>query len=352
MAMLGWEFSSTVRSELPVRGGLTTKKSGSLSDLDVVKEMGRLVLASNEEMYERLWQARIRFMDKVLDEGEKNLYRALKRFQELDRLYRIIVLQLETEFTTPDGDKRQISTMGDLVQVSEKKLISEKDRKIPFDRKQTVVEFGKKRETFHHLDYQSLVPRWLLDMLDDSYDAIVELGSGYGRNLFEIYYNGGPGSARYFAAEYTESGRAMTERFAALDEGLPLETVFFDHRNPDLSFLAPHDFKKVFLFSCHSIEQVSEIPDSYFPVLAGVAPQVLGVHFEPFGFQVSAETELAKEHREFILDKEYNLNFYERLKQAADGVLEIRYMRKDVIAPQLINPTSVAVWEKQGEKGG
>lgn len=320
---------------------------------EAAKGMGRLVLASNEATYERLWAARIRFMDKVLDEGEKNLYRTMKRFEELDRLYKISVVARETSFATPDGEEGLIRVMGDLVSVEEKKPISEKDRKIPFERKQTVIEFGKKRKTFHHLAYHSLVTRWLLDLLDDSYDAIVELGSGYGRNLFEIYYNGGPGNVRYFAAEYTESGRAMTESLSALDDGLSLETVFFDHRNPDLSFLAPHDFKKVFLFSCHSIEQVSEIPDSYFPGLAGVAPQVLGVHFEPFGFQVSPETELAKEHREFILHHEYNLNLFERLNQAAvDGVLEIRYLAKDIIAPHLENPTSVAVWEKQGEKGG
>jgi len=323
------------------------------ADHEATRGMGRLVLVSNEAMYERLWEARIRIMEQVLDEGEKNLYRALKRFEELNRLCRITILSVEQGFTTPDGEERKLNVMGDLVNVEEKEPLSEKNREIPFDRQQTVVEFGEKRETFHHLDYESLVTRWLLDMLDDSYDAIVELGSGYGRNLFEIYYNGGPGSARYFAAEYTESGRTMTERFVDLDDELPLESVFFDHKNPDLSFLTRHGFKKVFLFSCHSIEQVSEIPDRYFPALAGAAPRVLGVHFEPFGFQVSAETELAKEHRNFILNKEYNLNFFERLNQAAvDGVLEIRYLAENIVAPQLENPTSVAVWEKQGEKGG
>ena len=47
--------------------------------------------------------------------------------------------------------------------------------------------------------------------------VILELGSGYSKNLFRVWLNGGPLDALYIGAEYTEAGRECGEFLAALE---------------------------------------------------------------------------------------------------------------------------------------
>ena len=57
----------------------------------------------------------------------------------------------------------------------------------------------------------------LIDIIDETgpYDSIVELGCGYGRNLIEIFYRGGPTDVRYFGGEFTQSGVEIASKLAA-----------------------------------------------------------------------------------------------------------------------------------------
>ena len=53
---------------------------------------------------------------------------------------------------------------------------------------------------------------FIIDALSfDEYDSVVELGCGYGRNLFKIFYNGGGVNLRYFGGEFTSSGVEMAK---------------------------------------------------------------------------------------------------------------------------------------------
>ena len=45
----------------------------------------------------------------------------------------------------------------------------------------------------------------------DEYDSVVELGCGYGQNLFKIFYNDGGVNLRYFGGEFTSSGVEMAK---------------------------------------------------------------------------------------------------------------------------------------------
>lgn len=84
---------------------------------------------------------------------------------------------------------------------------------------------------------------------------MVELGCGYGRNLFKIFYNGGGVNLRYFGGEFTSSGVEMAKK------------------------------------------------------LVSIAPFVRCIHAEPFGFQVKDLGEVSKEHRKFFYQKWLEFKF-------------------------------------------
>lgn len=117
----------------------------------------------------------------------------------------------------------------------------------------------------------------------------------------------------------------MTALFAAIDRRATVKPVFFDHNDPDLSFLKGAE--RVLLFSCHSIEQVRRLPDDYFEKLARAAPLVTGLHFETFGFQLSGGDDVSVRHRAFIERRMWNQNMVECLKKAeGKGLLSIRHL--------------------------
>ena len=61
------------------------------------------------------------------------------------------------------------------------------------------------------------------------------------------------------------------------------EFFHFNHLKP--KFDKNLDFgKRVLVFTYHTIEQVKEIPDNWFKVVASIAPFVRCIHAEPFGF--------------------------------------------------------------------
>ena len=55
--------------------------------------------------------------------------------------------------------------------------------------------------------------------------AVIELGSGYGRNLFWLWLQGGPKDAAYVACEITEAGRGCTERLAGRGGSVPGRSI-------------------------------------------------------------------------------------------------------------------------------
>ena len=106
--------------------------------------------------------------------------------------------------------------------------------------------------------------------------------------------------------------------------------------------------EKVLVFACHSIEQVEFLPENYFRKICRAARQVVGIHQEPFGFQVVQDNEpMMKAHEEFIRQHGFNLNFFDRLKEAENsGILKILSVQLNQNAFQPENPTSVVIWEK------
>ncbi len=187
---------------------------------------------------------------------------------------------------------------------------------------------------------------FIIDALSfDEYDSVVELGCGYGQNLFKIFYNGGGVNLRYFGGEFTSSGVEMAKKLASIEPNMRAEFFHFNHLKP--KFDKKLDFgKRVLVFTYHTIEQVKEIPDNWFKVVASIAPFVRCINGEPFGFQIEDLGEVSKEHRKFFIKNGWNLNFASTLKKAnqnGDIIIEDA-MLEHSCRTDPFNPTSIAVW--------
>ena len=129
--------------------------------------------------------------------------------------------------------------------------------------------------------------RYLMSCVRPETSAIVELGSGWSVNLFQLYV--GLGRTRshgvtYHGAEYTDEGQEAARRLAAHDGVIRYEAHSFDYRKPDLSFLSQAR-GHVVVFTRHSIEQVDLIDRGLYDLLAALDANVTLVHIEPVGWQ-------------------------------------------------------------------
>lgn len=181
-------------------------------------------------------------------------------------------------------------------------------------------------------------------------DAVIELGSGYGYNLFNLYYHGGPRVPCY-ACEFTQSGAACTRLLASLDPGFQITAHAFDYKNPDLSFVKKYDH--VFVFTRHSIEQVERVPDHLLKTITGVARRVTCLHIEPFGYQIGFAPEpthtVHTDHKNYFTSKNWNANLYDVLcKSAAQGWITLDYLGYNILGGVPGNPSSLALWHHDG----
>jgi hypothetical protein len=112
---------------------------------------------------------------------------------------------------------------------------------------------------------------------------IVELGSGFGKNLFRLWLNGGPPRAKYFAFEFTANGRKCASYLASLESGMKFETRAFDYYTPKIDGFDRN--AKTFVFSSYSIEQIPTLGTAVFEELLALPGLTKVVHVEPVGWQ-------------------------------------------------------------------
>jgi hypothetical protein len=180
-------------------------------------------------------------------------------------------------------------------------------------------------------------------VLAEGADAIIELGSGWGFNLFHLWLNGGPRMARYFACEYTEAGRLCTERLAAIAPTFAIEALPFDYHQPDLRRVGRFA-GRVLVFSCHSIEQIPQLSANLFAELRQVARRVDGVHLEPIGWQMAGERGVGSS-QEYAQKHDYNRNLWPLLNQLqASGLLRLGECRPEYFGQNSGNSGSMLCW--------
>ena len=281
-----------------------------------------------QNFYEKAWATRAKFMDECLKNG-LNSYQAVKMLEKKERLN---VLSIDNATSKVEWKKLQLPDTNVL-----------RFARIPIVRLTTrqgaelIVPF---HSSFNFYDM-------LIDIIDETgpYDSIVELGCGYGRNLIEIFYRGGPTNVRYFGGEFTQSGAEIASKLAAATPKMNAKFFHFNHLEPSLEGLDLG--KKAFVFTCHSIEQVKEIPPHWFDVVANAADFVRCAHLEPFGFQIEGANDAVSERqRGFFKTQGWNVNFAETFFNAARrNVIAIDDAIADIgLSQDPMNPGSLAFW--------
>ncbi len=174
-------------------------------------------------------------------------------------------------------------------------------------------------------------------------EAVIELGSGWGFNLFRLWLDGGPRAARYFALEYTEAGRRCTERLAGLQRALAVQVLPFDYYAVDLSALGRFS-GRVLVFSCFSIDQIPQLPPTIFLALRELSKRVDGIHFEPAGWQMTGEHCVGSSSG-YAEQHDYNRNLWPLLNQLQDqGVLRLGKVCPEFYGANPDNSAALLCW--------
>ena len=282
-----------------------------------------------QDFYEKAWAFRAKFLESELESGA-NALQAIKELEKKERGYTLGVND----------------TTGEVLYM--KKEISDDEPHI----KDTNIALYSKRG-FNgniiilpkHTSYDFRI--LLIDLIDATgpYDAIIELGCGYGRNLFEIFYGGGPRDAKYIGGEFTKSGVEIAQKLAKKAPKMKTEFFHFNHLEPKLPFKKP--FKRAFVFTCHSIEQVMQINENWFDEVVKAGEFVRGAHLEPFGFQLKNSGPLSDMHKDFMIQNSWNINFAEVLRQAVERkIIKDEQIFLEMGVTPDVNVGSLAFWSK------
>ena len=282
-----------------------------------------------QDFYEKAWAFRAKFLESQLESGA-NALQAIKELEKKERGYTLGVND----------------TTGEVLYM--KKEIGDDEPHI----KDTNIALYSKRGFNGNIiilpkhtsyNFRTL----LIDLIDATgpYDAIIELGCGYGRNLFEIFYGGGPREAKYIGGEFTKSGVEIAQKLAKKAPKMKTEFFHFNHLEPKLPFKKP--FKRAFVFTCHSIEQVMQINENWFDEVVKAGEFVRGAHLEPFGFQLKNSGPLSDMHKDFMIQNSWNINFAEVLRQAVERkIIKDEQIFLEMGVTPDVNVGSLAFWSK------
>ena len=232
---------------------------------------------------------------------------------------------------------------------------------------------GKYKTASRTVKHSHFVSNVIKDYISEGTEYLVELGSGWGENLFRIYTetldNKNFKDLKYIACEITQSGRKATDQLSKMVPKMDCSIHHFDYFNPDLSFLNPSS--NIVYFSSHSIEQVANLPANPFPEMLKNSNECTCVHIEPVGWQrfknliTDDITVIAGnvDPKEYIpLDpfftrnaallartRDYNYNLLSLLDVLVNsGEIQIFEQNFDVFGINPFNPSTVISWKKNG----
>lgn len=200
----------------------------------------------------------------------------------------------------------------------------------------------------------------VLGCCDADTKRIIELGSGWGTNLFYLWLGGAPRSADYVAMEYTEAGRAATQLLAGTEPALSMTVRPFDYHHPDLSEFRGND--KTVIFTSHSIEQITTLSERLFSELLAIPGLHRVVHVEPVSWQLldqrpigplvgalsrvvpprlSLELDVRRRNRSTA----YNQDLVGKLRGLEQaGRIRIERIAKNYVGANPLNPGTAIVW--------
>ena len=185
---------------------------------------------------------------------------------------------------------------------------------------------------------------------------IVELGSGWGKNLFNLFKFGAPLDAEYWGFELTKTGRQLMDKVGAeCAPTMRLRSSRFDYYDADFSALGQP--AETCVFTHHSIEQIPEIPENLIERIMAIPGFRVCMHMEPVGFQFMSDKWLADsqnntlmdridaDNRRFAEKRNQNSNLYPVLKKFENnGTIKIFAVKKYFTSHLLANATTLISW--------
>ncbi len=283
------------------------------------------------DRYTVLWGERAKIAEGMIAKGETNPLRIIHYIEFMDRHYTLMASDVEAEWAKNQFDPRIRLPSG-----------------MPAFR---VAAFNGQQVQVSSYTYANL-PLFIADFVLEHgpFDSVIELGCGYGQNLFKLHNTFLPRETRYFGGELSDAGVALAQRLAALDPGIDATFFKFDHLAADLSPIGAVTHPLV--FTCHSLEQIASVPQSFFETIASLAPRVTCIHLEPFGFQSRPSGGLARQHRQLFEQQGWNLNLHAAAEAAEKaGVIKRTANIPDIfMSTDVLNMTSLMVWTNQTGK--
>ncbi len=285
-----------------------------------------------KDTYEHLWTETRLKAEKLIAEGETDLSR--------------ITLLMRRDFGPDYNDAALIKKNQD----------RDKDRKVSgfiFDGQ--VVKPESCSVNIYSLLVESLKNRYIVEKSQGA-QRIIELGAGWGKNLFKLWLYGAPVKAEYSSFELTDSGRDLFRKIA--NHAAPqmnLKTYEFDYYDADFSALT--DNVPTIVFTHHSLEQITNAPKELFERIAKIPGLTEVLHLEPVGFQWKDDlwlkqkdkklmAEIDAGNKKFAEKRGQNGNLYAVLKDLEkQGTIEITEQKKYYCSSLMNNATSILAWK-------
>ena len=178
-------------------------------------------------------------------------------------------------------------------------------------------------------------------------DCVVELGGGWGRNLFDLWHAGLSSEIKLYSADNSTWGKKIALKLSSLCPDIPIVPVSFDIENPDFSFLTGE--KRVLYFSHFTMMYISELKEEFFEKMTQANDKITCIHFEPMGFQISKSqgyVSLVQNVEATLRNFNRNLiNVLSDLKMR--GKIDLTHVYKELIPSRdRTHSTSIIIWEK------
>jgi hypothetical protein len=212
----------------------------------------------------------------------------------------------------------------------------------------TAVAFGKQVQLPASLawhGFYALVAEAVISACRDDTQAVIDLGCGWGRSLFETWLRGGPRASAYYALEFTQAGLDCVSALAALEPLMPIRTSRFDFQAPNLSSL-PRPLAHAVVFTVSSVHQVPLVDIDSFRALLGIADSIDCLHFEQIGWQIDPGSG-SHADREYAVRNDYNRNLWEVLTHLETSrEIALVDVRADLFGAQSLYPMSLVHWRR------
>lgn len=285
-----------------------------------------------ESQYEHLWQGVQEKLETILSLGERDLSR--------------VHLFMRRNFG-PDFEDELLRKK---YESHEKKLV---ETGFILDRQ--IVNIHDMDPRVATLITDSVKMREAITSFGPDVQRIVELGAGWGKNLFNLFKFGAPLTAEYWGLELTATGRKLMEEVGGeIAPTMKIRSASFDYYHPDFSQFS--ETVNTCVFTHHSIEQIPEISLDLIEKILTIPGFKHCLHFEPCGFQIPKNNWLAgsdqnvmqdidSANRRFAEKRNQNSNLYPLLRRMElDGKIKIYSVKKYFTSHLINNATTLIIW--------